>query len=110
MLKSCVVGLRSGANPRFTLSALFQSSAAVPCFHSTLRSESTWQNILKSVIATIASTSQFVGSHGIDDVAGRLQGLIDGVTEHSNTKSMQLNQEVSKEQLHPEMPNETGNK
>jgi len=23
---------------------------------------------------------------------------------------MQLNQEVSKEQLHPEMPNETGNK
>jgi hypothetical protein len=77
--------------------------------HSHSCSESTWQNILKSVIATIASTSQFVGSHGIDDVAGRLQGLIDGVTEHSNTKSMQLNQEVSKEQLHPEMPNESRN-
>jgi hypothetical protein len=63
---------------------------------STLCSESTWQNILKSVIATVASTSQFVRSNGIDDVAGRLQGLIDGVIDNSNTNA------VSMEQSHPE--------
>ena len=67
-------------------------------FHpSTLCSESTWQNILKSVIATVASTSQFVRSNGIDDVAGRLQGLIDGVIDNSDTNA------VSMEQSHPEI-------
>jgi hypothetical protein len=61
-----------------------------------LFSESTWQSILKSVIATVASTSQFVKSRGIEDVAGRLQGLIDGVIDNSDAVASSI------EQHHPE--------
>jgi hypothetical protein len=77
--------------------------------HSHSCSESTWQNILKSVIATVASTSQFVGSLGIDDVAGRLQGLIDGVIDNSNTNHLQLDRAESNEPSNPKNPNETLN-
>lgn len=77
--------------------------------HSHLCSESTWQNILKSVIATVASTSQFVGSLGIDDVAGRLQGLIDGVMDNSNTNHLELDRAESNEPSNPKNPNETLN-
>jgi hypothetical protein len=105
MLKTCVVGVRSGANPRCAISIFLQFSVS----HSHLCSESTWQNILKSVIATVASTSQFVGSLGIDDVAGRLQGLIDGVIDNSNTNHLELDRAESNEPSYPKNPNETLN-
>jgi hypothetical protein len=76
---------------------------------SSLCSESTWQSILKSVFATVASTSQFVRSQGIDDVADRLQGLIDGVIENSITNQLQLHPEASNQKLHPEKSNESLN-
>ena len=77
--------------------------------HASSSSESTWQNILKSVFATIVSTSQFVKSQGIDDVASRLQGLIDGVIESSNANHEQLNHEASNQKPHPANTNESQN-
>jgi hypothetical protein len=91
------------------LGASFRNLLQLSVAHSNLCSESTWQNILKSVIATVASTSQFVGSLGIDDVAGRLQGLIDGVIDNSNTNHLQLEQAESNQPSYLKNANETLN-
>jgi hypothetical protein len=47
-----------------------------------------------------------VWSLGIDDVAGRLQGLIDGVIDSSNTNHLQLDRAESNEPSNPKNPNE----
>ncbi len=105
MLKTCVVGVRSGTHPR----CFFSCELPAIVFHcSTSRSESTWQSILKSVFATIISTSQFVKSQGIEHVAERLQGLIDGVIENSKTNHMQLDDDAaSSQKSHPENRDES---
>jgi hypothetical protein len=101
--------LRRWSTQRVSSQVLFPEALHSSLAASFLCSESTWQNILKSVFATVASISQFVRSQGIDDVADRLQGLIDGVIENSITNQLQLHPEASTQKLHPETSNESPN-